>query len=190
MFFLISKQLCYDVGVKKWSPFLVPGTRRIIFCYLETGNIAKSVQISEVCWGNQTRGKLARHLELLRGKLKKKRWKKLRVHPDRRVVSDSGSKLERGELWKGGQRAEVGRAPGNDDRGQRRRPGCKTMIAVEGEGGVVAGSEGSVGRPISKEQQNESRQRQPICLSNDPVPGPFMAKIQNVDQIRKVVQKI
>ena len=34
-------------------------------------------------------------------------------------------------------RAEVGRAPGNDDRGQRRRPAGKTMIAVQGEVLVV-----------------------------------------------------
>ena len=33
-----------DVGMKKWSPFLVLGTRSTIFWQLKTGTFAKSVQ--------------------------------------------------------------------------------------------------------------------------------------------------
>ena len=33
-----------DVGVKKWSPFLVSGTRSTIFLHLKTGTFAKSAQ--------------------------------------------------------------------------------------------------------------------------------------------------
>ena len=55
----------------------------------------------------------------------------------------------------------MGRAPGNDDRGQRRRPAGKTMIAAQGE----VACEGSVGRLIGKEQQNESLQMVAVCLA-------------------------
>ena len=34
-----------DVGMKKWSPFLVPGTQSTIFWYLKTATFAKSAQI-------------------------------------------------------------------------------------------------------------------------------------------------